>query len=126
MKSRAARFAGGVASVTLFVVFVTACSTSASKSSEAKKAALSACKTYLLAGLGVPNVTPAERKSHVASAVNGSSKAAQLDPKWMELRNAFVTLNENLLKVGYASTFNPQTDYVATITSDCENAGLGV
>jgi hypothetical protein len=89
--------------------------------------ALSACKSYLAAGLGNPGTSPKAWKGRLADGVKQARRAAT-DRRWARLAAALTAVQAQQERAGYAVPDHPtDADYAEreTVVEECQVAGLG-
>ena len=94
------------------------------RSAVAKSAALDACNSWTSAGIGVPSVSAADRRSAIRLAVTRADMASANDTRWRELSKALRDLETALSRRRYADQVMPAgLANFHRLASGCEAAG---
>jgi len=118
------RRSGACLLVILSVAFVVGGCSGTSPQEKAKAKALRACDQWVSAGIGVPTVSAADRKAHLAAALSLSESAAQEATSWDALHSSLVQLNTVLSAEAYDAKIVPagQANFQTT-AQQCAAAG---
>lgn len=124
MKRKAHIYVRATATCVVCVMILALTGCGSSSHGRAKAKALNACDAWVNAGIGAPNVSPAERKSALVQSLKYAGAASDADVQWDDLREALARADAALAKVHYADRVKPVgVPNLRAIAAACVRAG---